>query len=254
MALGENAQSYSSSDGSVAIGAGATARYRQAGIAIGAGADGDYNGIAIGAFSDGQYTNIAIGFMSSAYSGYDRIAIGHAITNRRNDSCAIRGTLYLDGGTGVLTRATAGGGAWIPKAFTIDHPLDPDNKVLRHYCVEGPDVWDIYAGNAQLVEGRAVVQLPDYYSALNLAGSEVYTLTAVGGFAQLCVLQKVAGNAFVIGGSEDVEVSWTVKVLRNDPATVEGLRLRPVEQKKSEISPASVLLDNMSGNANAATP
>lgn len=120
--------------------------------------------------------------------------------------------------------------------------------------MEGPDVWDIYAGNAQLVEGRAVVQLPDYYSALNLAGSEVYTLTAVGGFAQLCVLQKVAGNAFVIGGSEDVEVSWTVKVLRNDPATVEGLRLRPVEQKKSEISPASVLLDNMSGNANAATP
>lgn len=93
MALGENAQSYSSSDGSVAIGAGATARYRQAGIAIGAGADGDYNGIAIGAFSDGQYTNIAIGFMSSAYSGYDRIAIGHAITNRRNDSCATRHSL-----------------------------------------------------------------------------------------------------------------------------------------------------------------
>jgi hypothetical protein len=235
--IGRDARSYSSLFGSVAIGNEATARYRSSGLAIGTEADGDYNGIAIGYQSDGQYSNIAIGFASSAYSGYDRVAIGRSVTNRRNDSVAIRGTLYLDGGTGVLYRSTCGSGTWRAKAFTIDHPLDPENKVLRHFCVEGPEVWNVYAGNAKLVNGRAVIDLPDYYSALNAVGTEVYSLTPVGGVFSVGIGTRVKDNRFVILGEQDGDVSWTVKVLRNDPACLEDIRQRPVEQYKRDMRP-----------------
>ncbi len=36
------------------------------------------------------------------------------------------------------------------KSFMIDHPLDPENKVLYHYSAESPDVLNIYTGNAIL--------------------------------------------------------------------------------------------------------
>ncbi|MCF7837190.1 MAG: hypothetical protein K9N49_01025 [Candidatus Marinimicrobia bacterium] len=257
VAVGNSAFAYSSTSGSVAIGRNATARYRTSGVALGMGADGDYNGIAIGYMADGQYSNIAIGYASSAYSGYDRVAIGRSITNRRNDSVAMRGTLYLDGGTGVLYRASFGVGAWTAKAFTIDHPLDPEHKVLRHYCLEGPEVWNVYAGNVLLVKGRAVVELPDYYGALNREGSEVYHLTVVDGaatlFPQVKVLRPVAGNTFEIAGTHDVRVSWAIQVLRNDEALLNDLKNRPVEQMKRDLPSGQIeqerrVVNTLNGN------
>lgn len=246
--IGLGAECHSSSEGGVAIGRDSSARYRQSGVAIGTRADADYNGIAIGYQTDGQYSNIAVGFQANAYSGYDRIAIGCRITNRVNNSIAVRGTLYLDGGTGVMYRSTVGSGGWTLKAFTIDHPLDPANKVLRHFCMEGPEVWNVYAGNAQLVNGRAEVALPDYYSALNKVGSEVFSLTPVGALAQVAVGDEMNGNRFTIIGDKDVKVSWSIKVLRNDPACLEDLRRRPVEQLKSAMDPGQAAAESGSVN------
>ncbi len=87
----------------------------------------------------------------------------------------------------------------------------------------------------QLVNGQAKVELPDYYSALNLVGSEIYSLTPVGGLALLAVGEEVNQNCFTIIGNKDVKVSWTIKVLRNDPGCLEDLRHRPVEQRKDKI-------------------
>ena len=252
--IGEGAMSYSSSSGSVAVGRGASARYRVGGVAVGMGADGDYNGIAIGYQSDGQYSNIAIGYAASSYSGYDRVTIGRGITNRRNDSVALRGSLYLDGGTGVMVRSTVGVGDWTAKAFTIDHPQDPENQVLRHFAVEGPVVWNLYAGRGQLVGGEAAVELPGYYSALNRAGAEVYSLTPIGAPAALYVKQEVAGNRFVVGGDRDTAFSWTVHVPRNDAALLEDLERRPVEQRKDELPPGRAALENRAVNTDVSTP
>ncbi|MBI2440848.1 MAG: hypothetical protein HYV35_05690 [Lentisphaerae bacterium] len=159
------------------------------------------------------------------------------VTNDRNYTARIRGDLYLDGGTNIWTNSNFGSSVWGIKAFTIDHPLDPENKILRHYCLEGPQVWNVYAGNVQLVNGQAVVELPDYYSALNLVGSEIYSLTPIRGSAPswVQVKEEVKNNRFVIEGSSDMKVSWTIKVLRNDPGCLEDLRRRPVEQMKSEL-------------------
>jgi hypothetical protein len=206
------------------------------GVAIGNQAKGYFEGVALGWLANGAQTNVAIGTKANAQGGTERIAIGHNVTNNIDHSVRIRGTLYLDCGTGVMTRATFGD-SWSNKAFEIDHPLDPENKILRHFCLEGPQVWNVYAGNVRLVNGQTVVQLPDYYSALNLVGSEIYSLTPISSDrrATAVIEQKIMNNQFVIGGSSDMEVSWTIKVLRNDPGCLQDLRRRPVEQMKNEI-------------------
>ncbi|MDO9542091.1 MAG: hypothetical protein Q7J98_07180 [Kiritimatiellia bacterium] len=205
------------------------------GAAVGTAANGSDYGTAVGRSANGAQTNVAIGYNANAQGGTERIAIGHNVNNTNDNTAVIRGHLYLDGGTGIWTRVDFGSGAWEAKAFEIDHPLDPENKILRHFCIEGPQVWNVYAGNAQLVNGVALVELPDYYSALNLVGSEIYGLTPIGGLALLAVGAEVNENQFTIIGDGDVKVSWTIKVLRNDPGCLEDLRRRPVEQRKDEI-------------------
>ncbi len=205
------------------------------GAAVGRDTDGSDYGVAIGYRAAGSSGNVAIGAFADTDGGTARIAIGYGVTNRINNTVCLSGDLYLDGGLSVYTNGTPGSAGWGVKAFTIPHPLDPANKVLRHYCLEGPEVWNVYAGNAQLVGGQAVVELPDYYAALNLAGSEVYALTPVGALAQVAVGAEVDGNRFTIIGDRDVKVSWTIKVLRNDPGCIEDLKLRPVEQFRGDI-------------------
>ncbi|MFH1477044.1 MAG: HEPN domain-containing protein [Verrucomicrobiota bacterium] len=202
------------------------------GAGIGYAANGSSFGVAVGRSANGAQTNVAIGYQANALGGTERIAIGHNVNNDSNNTARIRGTLHLDGGSSnIYYRTTFGEGGWSVKAFTIDHPLDPANKVLRHYCLEGPQVWNVYAGNVQLVNGQAIVQLPDYYSALNLVGSEIYSLTPVGE-ALVWIDGEVSDNCFLIAGKRDIKVSWTIKVLRNDPGCLEDLRRRPVEEWK----------------------
>lgn len=119
-------------------------------------------------------------------------------------------------------------------------------KVLRHFCMEGPQVWNVYAGNAELVHGRAVIELPDYYTALNKAGSEVCSLTP---WSRASVwVEQVSGNRITIAGDADVKGSWHIQVLRNDPACLEDIKRRPVVQLKRELAPGQVHAENQSGN------
>jgi hypothetical protein len=228
--IGAAANGYSA--GSVA---GRAANGAYSGLACGIGADGSFAGAAMGYLANGSLTNVAIGYQANAGGSTNSIAIGYNVTNTVTNSVRLRGTLYLDGATNIFCRTNFATGIWYNKAFEIDHPLDPQHKILRHFCLEGPQVWNVYAGNVQLVNGRAVVQLPDYYAALNLVGSEIYSLTPIGGAYAVGVGQKVQGNRFVIVAEKDMEVSWTIKVLRNDPGCLDDLKRRPVEQLKSEI-------------------
>jgi hypothetical protein len=126
--------------------------------------------------------------------------------------------------TGTLTK---GGGS-----FKIDHPLDPENKYLYHSFVESPDMMNIYNGNATLdSNGEAVVELPDWYGALN--SDARYLLTAIGAPGpSLYIAQKIANNRFKIaGGQPGMEVSWQVTGIRRD-AWANKHRI-PVEEQKS---------------------
>jgi len=118
-------------------------------------------------------------------------------------------------------------------SFKIDHPLDPENKFLQHSFVESPDMMNIYNGNVTLGQsGQAVVELPDYFEALNYDFR--YQLTCIGGFASVYIAEKISDNSFKIaGGKPGMEVSWQVTGVRQDPYAVAN-RIQVEEDKPAE--------------------
>jgi hypothetical protein len=148
-----------------------------------------------------------------------------------------RGLLgFLSGGNyyGVYSVGNAHVAGTLSKTagtFKIDHPLDPENKTPSHSFVESPDMMNIYNGNVTLDRaGRAVVQLPNYFQALNREFR--YQLTPIGAPGpNLHIEQEIHGNQFIIaGGNEGMRVSWLVTGVRQD-AWAEKFRL-PVEELK----------------------
>lgn len=67
---------------------------------------------------------------------------------------------FADNGTNTYVGDGAGG----LKTFVIDHPTDPD-RWLVHGCTEAPEAAVEYRGVAEIVDGAAVVTLPDYFEA-----------------------------------------------------------------------------------------
>jgi len=118
-------------------------------------------------------------------------------------------------------------------SFKIDHPLDQENKYLSHSVVESPDMMNIYNGNVTLDEnGRAVVELPEYFEALNYDFR--YQLTCIGGFAQVYIAEEISNNRFKIaGGNSGMKVSWQVTGIRKDPYAVAN-RIQVEEDKPAE--------------------
>jgi hypothetical protein len=103
------------------------------------------------------------------------------------------------------------------KSFQIDHPTDPGNKYLNHYCTEGPQPLNVYGGNATLdANGSATIGLPSYFEEINKEFR--YQLTPIGaGAPNLHVAQKIQNNSFrIAGGQAGLEVSWRVEAVRND--------------------------------------
>jgi hypothetical protein len=110
--------------------------------------------------------------------------------------------------------------------------LDPGNKYLYHSFVESPDMKNIYDGVATLNgNGEAVVQMPDWFDALNRDFR--YQLTAIGAPGpNLYISQEISGNHFAIaGGKPGSRVSWQVTGTRQD-AWANAHRI-PVEEEKS---------------------
>ena len=103
-------------------------------------------------------------------------------------------------------------------SFLIDHPLDPENKLLFHSFVESPDVKNIYDGVVTLDEnGEATVELPVYFEALNKDFRyQFFSLSAPS--PNLYIKEEIKDNRFTIaGGTPHSRVSWQVTGVRNDP-------------------------------------
>jgi hypothetical protein len=117
------------------------------------------------------------------------------------------------------------------KSFVIDHPLDPENRTLAHYCTEGAEPLNVYEGNALLDDaGVAWIELPEYFSEINR--DPRFSLTAIGApMPGLHVANEVQDGRFqVAGGVAGAKVSWRVSAVRNDLFVRE--HGAPVEQEK----------------------
>jgi len=123
------------------------------------------------------------------------------------------------GGAGNAVRALGNLAATGFKLFQMDHPLRPETHYLNHFCAEGPEPYNLYRGNVTTdAQGYAVVQLPDYFEAVNR--DPTYHLTVIDSsddFILAKVVREIQNNRFVIRTSKPfVKVSWEVKAIRND--------------------------------------
>jgi hypothetical protein len=186
------------------------------------------NGVAVyGASSDGADGTAVSGFAAgsdgTAVSGYaDGTGDSYGVYAYSENS----DSLYVDGKAAVTGTLSKGGGS-----FKIDHPVDPADKYLYHSFVESPDMKNVYDGTVTLDgDGRATVDLPDWFEALNR--DYRYQLTALLGAApELHVSALVADGKFSIaGGRADQQVSWQVTGIRQD-AWANANRI-PVEMDK----------------------
>ncbi len=198
---------------------------------------------------------ITNGFQVYEFGGAIRLFIQDATGNVGINTITPSSTLTVNG-----TFASTG-----PKAFTIDHPLDPENKLLRHFAIESNEVLNSYSGNVITNEkGVAVVHLPKYFEKINKDFR--YQLTVIGSFAQAIISGKINNNQFEIATSRpNVEVSWEVKAVRNDkyiqqakarteeekPANMKGKYLSPEAYGLPETRGTNMVPD---GSTNGAVP
>ncbi|MBS1715838.1 MAG: hypothetical protein JST30_16040 [Armatimonadetes bacterium] len=161
-------------------------------------------------------------FRSDIDNAYGLVGYGGGVGGRGVRATTPSGTGYgllaenTGGGSKVAIRAVGNTEATGTKSFVIDHPLDPANKLLRHYSAEGPEPYLIYRGTVKLgADGKAWAVLPLYFA--QIAEQPHYQLTAVGAPSEVYVATEVQGNRFQIGGGKPgLKVCWTVTALRND--------------------------------------
>jgi hypothetical protein len=158
---------------------------------------------------------------SFAANSYSMVPLGYNNSAAFNSQTATASSQLR---CGTLSKASG--------TFTIDHPLDPYGKILNHYFVEGPEMRNLYDGEAVLdASGRTVVTLPDYFSTLNR--NPRVQLTGVGTREAVYVAEDVSGNRFAIGGPAGVKVYWQVTGERKDVSAEATRRMMPVEQLKT---------------------
>jgi hypothetical protein len=143
-------------------------------------------------------------------------SIGTAVYGRIFASNVLDYGVYGEVQTGYGVYSDGDMGATGVKSFVIDHPFDPENKYLKHFCTEGPVPMNAYSGNVTTdAEGNAWVELPNYFEEVNT--NFRYQLTCIGTFASAIVGAEIQENRFQIRTDKPkVKVSWRVEADRND--------------------------------------
>jgi hypothetical protein len=177
---------------------------------------GQTNGIAGGVFLAALSNNNTNALTGQASSATNVASVGVYGFTAGTNANAI-GVLGEAPATGIGVGSIGDFVATGAKAFMIDYPLDPSNKILKHFSMESDEILNVYRGNIVLDgNGEAVVTLPEYFEAINIDFS--YNLTAIGAQANVYVKKEITGNTFEIaGGKPGQKISWTVYAQRNDP-------------------------------------
>ncbi len=118
------------------------------------------------------------------------------------------------------------------KSFLIDHPLDPENKTLRHNSVESPENLCLYRGKVKLgPNGSDTVRMPNYFATLINEDEATAYLTPVGKEPFPTSYEwNEAHTQLTIFGTEGAEVAYLVLADRDDRTM--QLFSRPVEEEK----------------------
>lgn len=104
------------------------------------------------------------------------------------------------------------------KNFEIQHPVDK-NKILIHSTLEGPEYGVYQRGKAQLQNGIATIDLPNYWNKLADVNDATVQLTNMGEWTQLTVGNICQNTIFVCTtpeGKQDACFHWEIKSHRID--------------------------------------
>ena len=127
--------------------------------------------------------------------------------------------LYVSGDLEVLGDISGSN-----KYFKIDHPLYPETKYLLHCSIEGPERRTVYYGRVETVEGKAIISLPEWWSALNGTNKEEfnYQLTSIGKKINCWISKEIENNSFEISSDIDGTICWQVTAVRHDTYSQEN--------------------------------
>jgi len=123
--------------------------------------------------------------------------------------------------SGLLYATSSSSGV---KSFMIDHPLDPENKVLTHSSVESNERMNLYRGVVRTdTQGYAWIAVPAWFDALNT--DIQYQLTVVDtqdseDFVLAKVVAELRDQRFKIRTSKPrTKICWQVSGRRHDPVS-----------------------------------
>ncbi len=152
--------------------------------------------------------------LSYTGAGANQFIIGTVNSGAQVDAIRInRGSSNVQV-VGTLTAAA--------KLFTIDHPMDPENKTMQHACIESDEYKNVYDGIAVTDNtGFATITLPSWFESLNEKFRYQLTIIdengAAGDLVSARVVRKVANGEFTIKTTvPNVEVSWQITGVRKD--------------------------------------
>lgn len=136
--------------------------------------------------------------------------------------------------SGILSK---GGGS-----FLIDNPLNPKEENLQHSFVESPEMRNLYYGQAETVNGRVEITLPEWWQALNGKDKAEYNyqMTPMGKWCNLYVAEEIENNKFAVGTNDgNCKFSWQVSAIRHD-AFAEKNRIPVVTEKEASQKGACI--------------
>ena len=98
------------------------------------------------------------------------------------------------------------------KSFDIPHP-NKEGWRLRHVCVEGPEDGPIYVRGK--LDGKSIIELPDYWKGLIDEDSITVNLTPIGSFQELFVEDIQWGKNVIVKNSAGGAVKCFYQIWAN---------------------------------------
>ena len=188
-------------------------------------------------------TTVLVGVGASAPAPVALLDVSGAVTSVIKGAGSVPGSIGVEGvgatgvkgtsiggtGIGVLgvgpvfgVFATGSLGASGTKSFVQPHPLDA-SKEIRFVCLEGNEAGTYFRGTAQLVDGSAVIQVPEEFRLVTDTEGLTVQLTSVGAPAMLWV-ETEGLQQIVVRGDEDCTFHYQVNGVRRGYTDFEPIR------------------------------
>jgi hypothetical protein len=124
------------------------------------------------------------------------------------------------------------------KYFVEDHPTDL-NKEIIYACLEGSEVGTYYRGSAQLINGEAIVLLPEHFGFVTTENNLTAQVTPRGNCNGLYV-EFVSTQKLVVkelqGGKSNVQFDYLIQGIRKGYENHDVIRDKKHRVKKGLVS------------------